>query len=104
MLGLQNKMIDAFVTSPLAAAFYQWFGVAPNMSSIKLGTLLGAMIISTKTWNKISPDLRPQLLEAAHRTALAMTDTASQVEVEAIGIMKKHGLEIHPIPETAAEE
>lgn len=104
MVGLQSGMVDAFVSSPLVAASFQWFGVAPNMSRLKLAPIFGAVVISTKIWNKIPPDIRPQLLESSRRAGAAVADDTLAAEIEAINIMEENGLVVHPVPEAISEE
>ncbi len=53
MTSLQGGMVDAFATSPLVAASSQWFGIATNMYTLKLGPLWGATIVSAKTWAEV---------------------------------------------------
>ena len=48
MTSLQGGMVDALVTSPLLAASNQWFGVVSNMSTIRLGPLWGATVVTTR--------------------------------------------------------
>ena len=104
MVGLQSGMVDAFVANPIAAAFFQWFATAPNMSNMKLAPIFGAIVVSTKSWNKIPPEIRPQLLEAARKAGDAVTDTAIEIRGEAIVVMEENGLVVHPVPDTIVEE
>ena len=69
MISLQGGMIDALVTSPLLAASNQWFGVVSNMSTIRLGPLWGATVVTDKVWSEVPSDLRPKLMEAAQKVA-----------------------------------
>ena len=48
MQGLQTGMIDAFYTTPIMAAAYQWFAMAPYMCRVKVAPLVGAFLISDK--------------------------------------------------------
>ncbi|HEY9595971.1 MAG TPA: TRAP transporter substrate-binding protein DctP [Spirochaetia bacterium] len=104
MTSLQAGMVDALVTSPLVAAANQWFGVASNMSMLKLGPLWGATVVSTRTWNEIPADLQPRLIEAAQRIADSLAPDLARQDDEAIGVMKKYGLKIEPVtPASRAE-
>lgn len=97
MTSLQNGMIDALATTPLMAASNQYFGVANRMCGMKWSPLLGTIIVSMKTWNKIPKDLQPQLLAAAERIGADMQKDIFATEVQAMDIMKKNGLTVTTI-------
>jgi len=104
MVGLQSGMIDAVIASPLAAAFYQWFGVIPNMTDMRIAPIFGAVVISVKSWDRIPSDMRPQLLQAAQRASLSMAGASIRTEGDAVNIMKTYGLSVHPISPATKEE
>jgi TRAP-type C4-dicarboxylate transport system substrate-binding protein len=97
MTSLQSGMVDAFSTTPLSAAAYQWFGLAKNMCGMKWAPLIGGIILSTKTWERIPPDLRGKLLNAARKIGREMQTEIDNADAEAIKIMKDHGLKVHPV-------
>lgn len=97
MTSLQSGMVDAFSTTPLSAAAYQWFGLAKNMCGMKWAPLIGGIIVSTKTWNKLPADLREKLLDAARKIGKEIQAEIDNADAEAIKIMKEHGLKVHPV-------
>jgi TRAP-type C4-dicarboxylate transport system substrate-binding protein len=97
MTSLQGGMVDALVTSPLVAASNQWFGIASNMCTLKLGTLWGAIIVSTKTWTAIPADLQPKLIDAARKIFEALLPEVMKADNAAITVMKKYGLKINTV-------
>jgi TRAP-type C4-dicarboxylate transport system substrate-binding protein len=98
MTSLQGGMVDALVTSPLVAASSQWFGIAGNMCTLRLGPLWGAAVVSTKTWNEIPADLQPRLIEAAQKIADSMEPDLVKADGQAIAVMQKYGLKINKVP------
>ena len=104
MMALQSGMVDALTTSPLTAAAYQWFGLAPNMCGMKWAPFVGAMLVSTKTWEAISPDLRTKLLESARRIGGSMQAEIAGADAKAMAVMKENGLKINPVPQAAVEQ
>ena len=98
MTSLQGGMIDAFVTSPLVAASSQWFGIAGNMTAMKLAPLWGAAIVSMKSWSQIPADLQPRLLDAAQKVAQSLAPDLAKADGQAIDVMKKYGLKINQVP------
>ena len=87
------------MTSPLTAASYQWFGIAKNMCEMELAPFIGGIVISTKTWKRIPPDLKPKLLKVTAEVGKEMLKKTSKAEKEAVAIMKKYGLKTHPVSE-----
>ena len=101
MTSLQGGMVDALVTSPLVAASSQWFGIAGNMSALKLAPLWGAAVVSTKSWAEVPADLQPKLIEAAQRIADSLMPDLIKADGQAITVMKKYGLKINEVTPTA---
>lgn len=98
MTSLQSGMITSFATTPLSAAALQWFGLAQNMADMKWAPLMGGVIVSTKLWNKIKPELQTELLAAAERIGDEMQDEINSADEEAIEIMKANGLNVVHVP------
>jgi len=97
MTSLQSGMIDALMTSPIAAASSQWFGIAKNMCDMKLAPFIGGIVISTRSWKKIPSDLRPKLEQVTLRAGKKMQNEAQKTDQEALKIMKKYGLKINHV-------
>lgn len=102
--GLQSGLFDAFTTTPVAALSFQWFGQAPHMTSMRWAPLTAAMVISTKTWNRIPANLRPGLLKRSQEAALSAQTSVRNFEKEAVETMKGFGLQIHEVPADARIE
>jgi TRAP-type C4-dicarboxylate transport system substrate-binding protein len=98
MTSLQGGMVDALVTSPLVAASSQWFGIAGNMCTLRLGPLWGAAVVSMKTWNEIPADLQPRFIEAAQKIADSLMPDLIKADGQAIAVMQKYGLKINTVP------
>jgi TRAP-type C4-dicarboxylate transport system substrate-binding protein len=101
MTSLQGGMVDVLATSPLVAASSQWFGIANNMCTLKLGPLWGAAVVSTRTWAAVPADLRPRLIEAAQKIADSLAPDLIKSDAAAIDVMKKYGLKINTVPPQA---
>jgi TRAP-type C4-dicarboxylate transport system substrate-binding protein len=100
---LQAGKINAFSTTPIAALSFQWFGLANNMADMRIGALLGAIVIDKRTWQKIPAELRADLLRISRDYGRKIVDATRSYEKEAIEVMKSHGLVVNPIPETNRE-
>ncbi len=102
--ALKTGLINAFSTTPLAALSFQWFGSAKNMTDLKWAPLIGATVIRNDAWEKIPADLKPALSKAARETGVRLRKETRKLGDEAVEIMKKNGLVVHPVPpETLAE-
>ncbi|MBD3321824.1 MAG: ABC transporter substrate-binding protein [Chitinivibrionales bacterium] len=104
MSSLQSGMVEAFTTTALSAASYQWFGLAQNMCELNWAPLIGGVVISRRTWKKVPEELRPKLIDAARKIGKSMEQEIAGADQEAIAIMKKHGLVIHPVPDDAVRK
>ncbi|MDH5411747.1 MAG: TRAP transporter substrate-binding protein DctP [Alphaproteobacteria bacterium] len=101
--GLQSGMIDALYAAPVAALSYQWFGLANNMTELKVLKLIGATVVTHKTWNKISPEVRDEVAAAAIEAGDNARDKIRNFEDEAIRVMQEHGLTIHDVTAEQAD-
>lgn len=96
--GLQSGLIEAFATTPLAALSFQWFGLAKHMTDLKWAPLIGATVISMKRWQKIPDDIKPILIKSALQTGVRMRRETRKLGDDAVDVMKKYGLVVHPVP------
>jgi TRAP-type C4-dicarboxylate transport system substrate-binding protein len=101
MTSLQGGMVDAIVTSPLVAASSQWFGIATNMSALRLAPLWGATVVSMKSWAAVPADLQPKLIEAAQKIADSLMPDLLKADGQAINVMQKYGLKINEVTPSA---
>lgn len=104
LTSLQSGMISSFATTPLSAAALQWFGLAKNMADMKWAPLMGGVIVSTKIWNKIKPELQTKLLESAKVIGKNMQINIDKADADAIAVMKENGLNISPVSDQQKEE
>lgn len=95
--GLQSSLIDAFNTPPVAALSSQWFGLAKNMMDLRWSPFIGAVVVTTRFWDRIPAAQRDALQDAARRATAAAQTEVRRFEREAIVAMQGHGLEVHPV-------
>lgn len=104
LTGLQSGMVTTFATTPLSAAAFQWFGVAPNMSDMKWSPLVGGVVISTDVWDKLPEKLRKVLQTIAKNVGKKMQAEISRKDSETVELMKEHGLKVHNVPDATVKE
>jgi len=103
LTGLQTGLINAFDTTPLLALSSQWFGLAPYMLDLKWAPLVGATVMSKRTWQKVPPEARPALLKSAGKAGERLKSDIRQANDKGIEAMKSRGLKVLPVtPEVEA--
>ncbi len=101
--ALQSGLIQAFSTTPVAALSFQWFGLAAHMTDVKWAPLPGAVVITMAKWRTIRDDLKPPLLRAARDTGARLKGSIQKFNDDAVRVMQKHGLAVHPVPPAAVD-
>lgn len=96
--ALNSRMIDAFYSSPVGAAGYQWFALAPNMLDLKVAPFMGSIVVSNSVWRRIDDDIKPALLRSARSVAAEIDRDVALLETDAIDTMKRYGLHVEPVP------
>lgn len=104
LTGLETGLIESFPTPPLAALSLQWFRETPYMTSIGFAPLIGAVIVSKKSWDRISAEDRGRLLAIAERYEARLADEIPRQDRQAIEEMAQRGLEVVPVEDPAAWE
>lgn len=100
--GLQSGLINAFVAPPIAALAFQWFGLAKHMTDLRWAPLIGAAVITNSAWQEIPNEFKPLLVKSAAAASLRFRDDIRGLSGNAIEVMKKHGLTVHPVPREVA--
>lgn len=90
--SLNSGLVDAFYQSPLAAAGFQSFGLAPYMLNVKVAPFLGAIVITDSAWRRIPAAHRDEFREATRAIASDMEKAVGMLEQQAIAMMQMDGL------------
>jgi TRAP-type C4-dicarboxylate transport system substrate-binding protein len=94
MTGLTTGMIEGLPTPPLAALLFQWYRQTPYMLDIGLAPIVGANVITRKTWNAISEADRTKLLAAADGVQQRLQADVPKQDASAVAEMTKRGLTV----------
>jgi len=97
--GLQSGMIDAFYAPPMGAASYQWFALASHMNEMPVSPLLGGIVISKRTWNRIPSRYHEQLKQSVVSINPKFNQYSEEMNNEAVEVMLENGLQIDSITE-----
>lgn len=90
-LKLPTGSIDAAPMPPVYAVALQVFRDAPYMLDMPVAPLVGATVMTDTAWNKISPDDRQKMLEAARQMEKQIGAQAPGLDAKSIDEMKKTG-------------
>jgi TRAP-type C4-dicarboxylate transport system substrate-binding protein len=92
--ALQTGLVSALPTTPTAAVLLQWYQHAKNMTDVKWGLLLGAVLVNKSTWDKISPEDQKTVRAAAAEAGARLRAEARVSEERDIAAMKARGLNV----------
>ena len=102
--GLQTGMINVVPSTPFYALVGQFYGHAPYMLDMNWVPIVGAVVITRKAWEGMTPAAQNALREAADITGTQLRAISRRENEEAVEAMKKRGLKVQPItPEIEAE-
>lgn len=99
--ALSTGMIDVVPVPPFLANALQYNRYAGHMIDMNWVPMVGAAIVRRDTWEKLTPELRKELLKIASATGEKFRLRAREEDEEAIAAMQKRGLVVHQLtPET----
>ncbi len=98
--SLQTGMINVVPSTPYFALASQIFGTATNMLELNWAPIVGALVVTKKAWDDMSPAGQQALRTSGEKATIQMRNQARQEVDEAVAAMKKRGLVVNrPSPE-----
>ncbi len=102
--NLQTGLINCVPLPPTYALAGQVDTVAPNMLDLAWAPLVGAVVITKKTWDSIPAQGQEVLRKAAAEAGKLIKADGRRESAESIEAMRKRGLKVHTLtPEVEAE-
>ncbi len=102
--GLRTGLINAVPMPPTIALAGQVDSVAPHMIELNWGPLVGAVVVTKKSWDSIPPATQARLRDAAREAGRLMKIDGRRESDEAVEAMRKRGLQVHAVgPDLEAE-
>jgi len=92
LTSLNSGLVDAFLYSPIGAAGFQWFAVAPYMLELDISPFLGAIIIDSRTWRQVPAQFKDQMIAVAQEIGEEIGSSIRSLENQAIATMERFGL------------
>lgn len=102
--AIQTGMINVVPSTPYFALASQIYNTAPNMLDINWAPIVGALVVTKKAWDDMSPDVQQAVRLASDKAGVQIRAKARQEVDEAVEAMKKRGLIVNrPTPEQMRE-
>jgi len=90
-------LIDAVTTAPYYAQVLQYYEPAPHMLDLAWAPLVGALVITKKSWEGIPAALQKAMLESAAKSGEELSTRNRKESDESVEAMKKRGLVVHAV-------
>jgi TRAP-type C4-dicarboxylate transport system substrate-binding protein len=102
--AVQTGMINVVPSTPYFALATQVYGTASNMLEINWAPIVGALVVTLKAWDAMTPAAQQALRAAGEKAGVQMRTQARKEVDEAVDAMKKRGLVVNkPNPEQMRE-
>jgi len=95
--GLQTGMINMVPSTPFYALVGQFYGHAPYMLDMNWVPIVGAVVITRKAWEGMTPAAQKALRDAADIAAAQLRAISRRENEEAVEAMKRRGLKVQPV-------
>lgn len=102
--ALQTGMVSMVPSTPFWALTLQFYNHAPYMLELDWAPMVGALIVTRKAWDEMSPAGREALRRAAAKAETELRALSRREHHESVEAMKKRGLKVQALtPEAEAE-
>ncbi len=92
--SIQTGMINAVPSTPYFALATQIYTTASNMLELNWAPIVGALIITKKAWDELTPEGQAAVREAGAKAGVQLRAKARQEVDDAVDAMKKRGLKV----------
>jgi TRAP-type C4-dicarboxylate transport system substrate-binding protein len=94
LTGLTTGMLEGLPTPPLAAMAFQWYKQTPYMLDVGLAPVVGATVVSKKTWTAVADSDRTKLIEISGRVERQLRTDVPKQDAFAVALMSQQGLKV----------
>lgn len=102
--ALTSGKIDACYGSPVAAVALQWYSKVKYMTSVPLSFAIGATVLSTKAYDKLSPEDAKALEAISRANAKKLRKVIRKSNEDAKGTMTRKGITVVQTPVAMVDE
>lgn len=93
--SIQTGMINVVPSTPYFALASQVYTIAPHMLEINWAPIVGALVVTKKAWDEMSPATQESVRIAGEKAGTQIRAKARQEVEEAVDAMKKRGLHVN---------
>ncbi len=93
--SIQTGMINAVPSTPYFALATQIYTTASNMLELNWAPIVGALIITKKAWDELTPEGQAAVREAGAKAGVQLRAKARQEVDDAVDAMKRRGLKVN---------
>jgi TRAP-type C4-dicarboxylate transport system substrate-binding protein len=93
LLGLQTNLIEVAYAPPSAAIVLQWFTRVKYVTELPINYTVGAFLIDRRAFDRVAPEHQKILKAVSRRHMRKLSVETRDQNLEAVTVMKAHGLE-----------
>jgi TRAP-type transport system periplasmic protein len=102
--GLQTGLVNMVPSTPFWALTLQFYPHAPHMLELDWAPLVGAVVVTRKAWDGMTPAGREALAKAGADMGVQLRALSRREHQESVDAMQKRGLKVQRLtPEIEAE-
>ena len=94
MTSLQTGLIDGAYASPYGAVALSWHTRVKYMMNPPLANAMGAVLITRKKWDALTPDLQEILKRNGRKYMALLTQRSREDNAKAIGTLAKNNVQV----------
>lgn len=98
LISLQTGLVDTVPSTPFLCLAGQFDLSAKHLLQLNYVPLIGATVITKKTWDALTPANRDEMRKVAIEAGKQMQIRSRAENSAAIEAMKRRGLQVHPVP------
>ncbi|HRR21556.1 MAG TPA: TRAP transporter substrate-binding protein DctP [Desulfomonilia bacterium] len=102
--SLSTNLIDCASATPYMAVAFQWYTRFKYINEYPSSNILGAMVISKKIWDKISPQSRNIILDLARQSHGRIEEAARKEDEKCMKILLDAGIQVYRTDENIKDE
>jgi TRAP-type C4-dicarboxylate transport system substrate-binding protein len=104
MVSLQSGLVNSFYAPPVGAGAFQWFALAPFMTDYRLAPVIGGLVISRRTWERIPEQYHEELRASMVKLARKFYDESDRLNNEALRVMTQYDLQIISLTDSEKDD
>ncbi len=93
--AIQTGMINVVPSTPYFALASQIYNTAPHMLEINWAPIVGALVVTKKSWDEMTPEVRDAVRATSEKAGVQIRAKARQEVDDAVDAMKKRGLTVN---------